>query len=75
MKPLQPVKLPNNERTKQAPKSGFVLYDTMRYKRIYRILVNAGHSAMMAARIVIDAQRGDAWAMQWIRKIYRLRHK
>ncbi len=32
----------------------------------YRVLKEAGHSAAKALEIVIDAERGDWYAVQWI---------
>jgi hypothetical protein len=33
----------------------------------YEILIKTGHSAAKAAEIVLDAQRGDAFSVDWIR--------
>lgn len=33
----------------------------------YEILKATGHSPAKAAEIVLDAQRGDAYAVDWIR--------
>lgn len=38
----------------------------------YQLLVREGHSAQMAAQIVLDAKRKDSYAQRWI-KILRSR--
>lgn len=45
----------------------------MRYSHIYKMLIRAGHSAMRAAEIVLDAKRGQPRARQWIFTIYHMR--
>lgn len=37
----------------------------------YEALKNAGHSPIMAGQIILDAKRGDKWAIQWINKIMK----
>lgn len=41
----------------------------MRYRRIFRMLVNYGHGSAKAAEIILDAKRGDWLSLQWIRCI------
>jgi len=41
----------------------------MRYPIIYDLLKRAGHSPAKAIEIILDAKRGDAHAMVWIRLI------
>lgn len=38
----------------------------MKYRRVYRMLVDFGHSPIKAAEIIIDAGRGKQHALQWI---------
>lgn len=38
----------------------------MRHKFIYRMLVKYGHSPSTACELILDAQRGDKYALQWI---------
>lgn len=45
----------------------------MRYKHTYRILKNYGFSPMKAAEIVLDAIRGDSYAMLFIRLAFKQR--
>ena len=42
---------------------------TKHYPRVYRLLVNIGHSHFKAAQILLDAMRRDEFALQWIRSI------
>ena len=39
----------------------------------YEILKAYGHSPAKAAEIVLDAKRGDAWAIRWIAWIHKSR--
>lgn len=41
----------------------------MKYLRIYRMLLNYGHSPMKAVEIILDAKRGDCWSISWIRMV------
>ena len=45
----------------------------MRYAKIYDLLKRAGHGAARAAEIILDAQRGDAWAKLWIFRLFAQR--
>ena len=47
----------------------------MRYPHIFRLLVAAGHSGQKAAEIVIDAQRRDRVAQNWIKLLFTNRRK
>ena len=44
----------------------------MKYKRIYEMLKGNGHSPIKAAEIIIDAKRGDAWSLYWIRIVRKV---
>jgi hypothetical protein len=44
------------------------------YPHIYKALRLAGHDAFYALRILIDARRGDKWALDWIKTILKWRH-
>lgn len=44
----------------------------MKYKRVYEMLKSVGHTPLKAAQIILDAQRGDNFAMTWIRGCWRL---
>lgn len=39
----------------------------MQYRRIFRMLVAAGHSGEKALEIIIEARRKSRHAVQWIR--------
>ena len=39
----------------------------MKYNLVYAMLTDAGHSAPKAIELIIDAQRGDKRALDWIR--------
>lgn len=39
----------------------------MRYKHTYNLLKQAGHSPYKALEIVLDAIRGNRYALMWIR--------
>jgi hypothetical protein len=43
------------------------------YPRTYALLKRAGHSPLYAARIVLDAMRGDQHAMLWVRIVFGAR--
>jgi hypothetical protein len=38
----------------------------------YEILIKAGQSPAKAAEIVLDAKRGDSYAIQWIEIVKKL---
>jgi hypothetical protein len=40
----------------------------------YELLKKAGHSPVKAAEIILDAKRGDAYAIQWINIIRGEQH-
>ena len=42
---------------------------TEHYPRTYRLLRN-GHGAAKALEILIDASRGDAWALRWMTMLH-----
>jgi len=44
------------------------------YPQIYRMLKRNGHSPAKAVEILLDAKRGDAYALQWITTLFRIRH-
>ena len=44
-----------------------------RYPRIYRLLKDAGHDPAKAVELLLDAKRGDEWALIWIRVLRRNR--
>ena len=44
-----------------------------RYPRIYRLLKDAGHYPAKAVELLLDAKRGDEWALIWIRVLRRNR--
>ena len=44
-----------------------------RYPRIYRLLKDAGHDPAKAVELLLDAKRGDEWALTWIKMLYRNR--
>ncbi len=46
----------------------------MTHKQIYKLLRNSGHSPIKAAEIMLDAARGNSWAMDWVKTLFRLRH-
>lgn len=39
----------------------------MRYPRVYWTLRHAGHCAAKAMEIILDASRGDKYALAWIK--------
>jgi hypothetical protein len=39
----------------------------------YQVLTGHGHSGAKALEIILDAKRGDAWAIRWIKTIRKLR--
>ena len=41
----------------------------VRYRRVYGMLRRYGHSPLQALRVVVDAHRGEHFAMWWIRCI------
>lgn len=43
----------------------------IKYPKIYAMLKAIGHAPMQADRILMDAHRGDKWALSWIRMIHR----
>ena len=43
-----------------------------RYPRLYRALVAQGHDPAKAIEILLDAKRGDAHALNWLRVIARM---
>lgn len=43
-----------------------------KYRRVYAMLVAYGHTAAKALEIVIDASRGDKFALLWIRMVHSL---
>ena len=45
------------------------------YPRTYALLTRLGHSALKAAQIVMDAERGDSHALQWIVAMFRRRRQ
>lgn len=45
----------------------------MRHKRVYEMLKASGHSPITALQIIVEARRGDKWALQWI-KLLRKQH-
>ena len=38
-----------------------------RYRRVYAMLKQKGHSAPKALEVIIDASRGNAYATEWIK--------
>lgn len=44
-----------------------------KYPHIYQMLKKNGHSAVKALEILIDACRGDEWALKWIKTMWSLR--
>ena len=42
-------------------------------KRLYRLLKDAGHDPAKAVELLLDAKRGDEWALIWIRVLRRNR--
>ena len=44
-----------------------------RYPLVYRLLKDAGHDPAKAAELLLDAKRGDEWALIWIRVLRRNR--
>lgn len=44
------------------------------YHRTYAMLKRAGHSQLKAHQILLDAMRGDYWALEWIKSVRKLRH-
>jgi hypothetical protein len=46
---------------------------TSRYPRTYGLLKAYGHSPFKAVEVILDASRGDAFAMAWIKVIWRQR--
>jgi hypothetical protein len=42
------------------------------YRRVYALLKRAGHSPAKSFEIVLDASRGDRFALDWIRVARRL---
>lgn len=45
----------------------------MKHKRIYRMLVNNGHSPVGALDVLVDARRGKDHAIRWIKLLFRCR--
>ena len=41
-----------------------------RYPRIYRLLKRAGHDPAKAIELLLDAMRGDEWALRWIKMLH-----
>lgn len=39
------------------------------YPRVYTMLKGAGHAPSKAIEIIIDARRGDRFAIKWIRTL------
>lgn len=39
----------------------------MKHARVYRMLRRTGHSPQTALRVVVDARRGEQFALRWIR--------
>ena len=46
----------------------------MKHKHIYNLLKKVGHSPAKAAEILLDAQRGDRFSIDWIHVLYMHRH-
>jgi len=46
--------------------------DEMKHRRVYAMLRLAGHSPESALRVVVDARRGEEFALSWIRMIRRI---
>jgi hypothetical protein len=44
-----------------------------RYPLAYRLLKDAGHDPAKAVELLLDAKRGDEWALIWIRVLRRNR--
>ena len=44
-----------------------------RYPLVYRLLKDAGHDPAKAVELLLDAKRGDEWALTWIKMLYRNR--
>ena len=44
-----------------------------RYPLVYRLLIDAGHDPAKAVELLLDAKRGDEWALIWIRVLRRNR--
>lgn len=40
------------------------------YPRIYAMLKMVGHEPLKAMQIIIDATRGDRFALQWIKSLH-----
>lgn len=45
----------------------------MKHICVYKLLRLHGHSPPKAAEILLDAQRGDVWALQWIKMLFVMR--
>ena len=43
------------------------------YPLVYRLLKDAGHNTAKAVELLLDAKRGDEWALIWIRVLRRNR--
>jgi hypothetical protein len=43
-----------------------------KYPRIYAMLIRQGHTAFKALEILIDAKRGQWWAIGWIRLLKQM---
>lgn len=47
----------------------------MKYQRIFKMLQRAGHGPLGALEVIVDATRGDVYAIDWIKMIrFQERH-
>lgn len=44
-----------------------------RYSHVYNAMKRAGHTAITALTIVVQAKRGDRYALNWIKAVRRLK--
>lgn len=47
----------------------------MKYKRIYQMLKYNGHTSLKAAQIILDAVRGNEFAINWIKCLFVVRKR
>ena len=45
-----------------------------KYKRLYRLLIRAGHEPAKALEIIFDAKRHGMFATQWVWLMFWRRH-
>ena len=46
----------------------------MKYKKIYNLLKQNGHTPLKAVEIILDATRGNRYSRQWIMTTFKQRH-